>query len=78
MARRNVFICDGDGCGAVLIHPEDGFVFYGVVRNTDIEGPSKTLITIPDAGPLVPDPPETVLCTNCCSKRLGLDVAKPK
>ncbi len=77
MARRNVFICDEQGCGAVLVHADDGFVFHGIVRNTDIENTSTTLIGLP-AAPST-DPPETVLCKDCCIKRLGLDVVvKPK
>jgi hypothetical protein len=77
MARRNVFICDETGCGAVLVHPEDGFVFYGVVRTTDIDGSSTTLITLPEMTSST-DPPETVLCKDCLVKRLRLDGVKPK
>jgi hypothetical protein len=56
----------------VLVHPDDGFVFYGIVRNTDIEGPSKTLITLPEQAVPGTDPPETVLCKECLIKTLGL------
>jgi hypothetical protein len=71
MAKRTVYICDGDQCGAVLVHPEDGFVIVGAVKAIAIEGDPKVLISTPSSSQ--PDiVTETSLCRECLAKALGL------
>jgi hypothetical protein len=75
MARRNVYICDGADCGAVLVRPEDGFLIQGPIKTTSIDGEAKTLVepkyltgTLASEGP----PSETALCKECLLKALNL------
>ena len=75
MARRNVFICDGADCGAVLVRPDDGFLIMGPIKNTDIDATPKMLVEPKLLSPVVAgDPPqhETALCKECLLKALGL------
>jgi hypothetical protein len=61
MAKRTVYICDTPDCGAVLVHPEDGFVITGVIKTTTIDGEAKVLV-----GSIVTQ--EISLCAECFNK----------
>lgn len=67
MAKKTVFICDGNECGAVLVNPEDGFVLSGVIRTTTITGEATQILT---SGSDVTT--EISLCRECMAKALGL------
>lgn len=69
MAKRTVYICDTKDCGAVLVHPEDGFVTKGTITTTAIEGEPKVLVSSNEA---TDDSGETAYCKECMAKRLGL------
>lgn len=66
MAKKTVYICDGPGCGAVLVNPEDGFVLAGVLKTTTVEGDAKVLVSSPNES-------ETSMCRECWAKVLGLN-----
>jgi hypothetical protein len=77
VARRNVFICDGAQCGAVLVRPDDGFLILGAIKTTDIDAEPKTLVdpkaqlgSNPELG--ATPGPETALCKMCMAKALSL------
>lgn len=73
MAKRTVYICDGDDgkCGAVLVNADDGFIFTGNVKNAA----GTPFITQPAKKDGDTEEPETALCTECVSKKLGLPLA---
>lgn len=70
MAKRLVYICDGEGCGAVLVHPEDGFVITGTIKPIAVDGDPKPLVT----GSLIEPTAETALCRECMAKALKMQV----
>lgn len=71
MAKRTVYICDGKDCGAVLVHPEDGFIITGVIRPITLEGEAvPQVVALTGSQPdLVP---ETSLCRECMALALNL------
>lgn len=73
MARRSVLICDGKGCGAVLLEEHDGFLIHGTISTGLTESP-KTLVgnNDDDAAPSPDGSPETALCEKCLLEALGL------
>lgn len=71
MAKRLVYICDGKDCGAVLVHPDDGFVITGTIRPISLENQAPPQVAAPTAS--TPDTiPETSLCKTCMAAALGL------
>ena len=68
--RKEIFICDTAGCGAVLVNPEDGFVIIGEIRNTGVGGDAKVLVS--NSTPAPNGLAETSLCCACICKALGL------
>jgi hypothetical protein len=70
MAKKEMYICDGPACGAVLLHPEDGFIVRGQVLTGVTGVDQKILIDKTE------DNPETVLCRECLAERLGLPADK--
>jgi hypothetical protein len=70
MSRKQVFICDGKGCGAVLVNPDDGFVILGEIHKTAMGGDAKVLVSNNDAPSGATS--ETSLCRDCLIKALEL------
>ena len=70
MAKKEMYICDGDGCGTVLLHPEDGYVIQGKIF-TGVSGEAqRVFISTSD------EAPELVLCSECLTERLNLQLGK--
>lgn len=65
MAKRTVYICDVEACGAVLVHPDDGYVITGVIRPTSLEPADAKDLIAASAG-------EVSLCRECMLKALHL------
>jgi vacuolar-type H+-ATPase subunit F/Vma7 len=65
MAKKTVYICDTQDCGAVLVNPQDGFVLTGSVKSTAVTEDPKILLPIPTDGQ------ELSLCRECMAKALG-------
>ena len=69
--KRTVFVCDQPDCGAVLIHPEDGFIIYGRISDSNTaDGEQKHLVNTTNVDP----PTEIAFCRECMAKALGLQV----
>jgi len=63
--KRTVNICDIPDCGAVLIHPQDGFIMRGAVLDSNTtEGEQKVLVQAPADG-------EIALCREHAAKALN-------
>ena len=71
MARRSVLICDGKGCGAVLLEEHDGFLIHGTI-STGLTENTKVLIGGDEAAPSLNGATETALCEKCLLQALGL------
>lgn len=67
--KKEMYICDGEGgkCGAVLLHPEDGFVLQGKIL-TGIAGANQQTVLESQEGA------ELVLCRECLFEGLGATV----
>ena len=38
MGKKLVYICDIEGCGAILVNATDGYVVTGVIKATTVDG----------------------------------------
>jgi hypothetical protein len=74
MARRSVFICDGKGCGTVLLEAHDGFLIKGTITESVVENPKALVGDALTAAALATGslPEETALCAKCMIQLLGL------
>ena len=69
MAKKEMYICDGTGCGTVLLHPEDGYTIKGQIC-TGVTGTEQTIIVTSTE-----EAPELVLCGECLAEKLGFKTA---
>jgi 2-methylcitrate dehydratase PrpD len=58
--KRDVYICDTEGCGAVLLEPEDGFVLRGALLDSGATGNQQVVL-----GSTSGDDDDTALCRGC-------------
>lgn len=78
MAKKMVYICDGEKCGTVLVNPDDGFVISGSITNTLAAGDAKVLLAPPPraagagSDPGLPTAEPLSLCRECMATALGL------
>jgi hypothetical protein len=70
MSRRSVFICDGKGCGTVLLEAHDGFIIKGTISEALVDAPKVLVGTEEGSSPGIAT--ETALCEKCLLQVLGL------
>ena len=70
MARRSVFICDGKGCGTVLLEGHDGFLINGTITEALVDSPKMLVGGAEPTG--AHGATETALCEKCLLAMLGL------
>lgn len=67
--KREVYVCDNEGCGAVMLNPEDGFVLKGVLLDAGTGMKEKILLgtesTVGDAPPPDGSGHGVALCRGC-------------
>lgn len=67
MAKRTVYICDGEKCGSILVNPQDGFIVTGTIAAISLSEPKVLVTSVADN-----DATEVSLCRDCLEKALGL------
>ena len=70
MAKREVYICDGQGCHAVLLKIGDGFVLRGSILSSGTGAEQTTVMASPSMDT------EVALCKSCMMLHLEAHIAQ--
>lgn len=68
MSKKELYVCDNEKCGAILVHPEDGFVITGTIYTSIVASPTILVAATPE------DPKS--FCFDCTVQMLGPGPAK--
>jgi hypothetical protein len=64
MAKKELYVCDSEECGAILVHPEDGFVISGPIYTSIVGDQQKAIVNASLEAPLV-------FCFDCFVQKMG-------